>query len=111
MLSARRWLCRKRGAAGLQHDVIGKRRVRGNSHASCREQCSSMLRRAAILAAIGAGVYAVATESGRKRLKRAREVFLREVNAGTRPIEAVGTAIAAFVGSQEAIRYRSDAAG
>jgi hypothetical protein len=57
-----------------------------------------MLRRAATLAMVTVGVYAVATERGRKRLKRARDVFLREVNAGTRPIEAVGTAIAAFVG-------------
>jgi hypothetical protein len=57
-----------------------------------------MLRRAAILVAITVSVYAVATERGRKRLKGAREVFLREVNAGTRPIQAVGTAIAAFVG-------------
>lgn len=30
--------------------------------------------------------------------KRARQVYVEEVSAGARPIEAVGTSIAAFVG-------------
>ena len=42
--------------------------------------------------------YTLATKSGRARLKRARETYTREVNSGSRPIEAVGTAVAAFVG-------------
>lgn len=32
------------------------------------------------------------------RGRRAREVYAREVASGARPIEAVGTAVAAFVG-------------
>lgn len=33
-----------------------------------------------------------------KRGKRARKVFIKEVASGARPINAVGTSIAAFVG-------------
>ena len=51
------------------------------------------------LAVLAVAVYAVATESGRERLKRARETYTQEVSSGARPIEAVGTAVAAFVGS------------
>ncbi len=50
------------------------------------------------LAALAVAVYAVATKSGRERLKRAREAYSEEVASGSRPIEAVGTAVAAFVG-------------
>jgi hypothetical protein len=41
--------------------------------------------------ALGVAVFAV-------RANRAREVYLEEVSSGSRPIEAVGTAVAAFVG-------------
>jgi hypothetical protein len=50
------------------------------------------------IAALAVAVYAVATKSGRERLKRAQEAYSKEVASGSRPIEAVGTAIAAFVG-------------
>jgi len=32
------------------------------------------------------------------RANRAREVYLEEVSSGSKPIEGVGTAVAAFVG-------------
>ncbi len=49
--------------------------------------------------ALGAAAIAVAaTKKGRKRVKLAADVYIKEVEAGARPIEAVGTAIAAFVG-------------
>jgi ribosomal silencing factor RsfS len=44
-------------------------------------------------ALIGLGVVVFAV-----RANRAREVYLEEVTSGPRPIEAVGTAVAAFVG-------------
>lgn len=53
------------------------------------------------IAAFAVTVYAVATKSGRERLKRAREAYSQEVASGSKPIEAVGTAIAAFVGLAE----------
>jgi hypothetical protein len=40
------------------------------------------------------GVALFFTERGR----RARRVYAEEVSSGTRPIEAVGTAVAAFIG-------------
>ena len=51
------------------------------------------------LAALAVAVYAVATKGGRERLKRAREAYSEEVASGSKPIEGVGTAIAAFVSS------------
>lgn len=46
-----------------------------------------------LLVAVGA---VVAMRS--KRGRRARKVYVEEVSSGARPIEAVGTAVAAFVG-------------
>ena len=46
--------------------------------------------------AVGAAV-AVARKAG-KRAKRAKAVYVEEVSSGARPIQAVGTAVAAFVG-------------
>lgn len=60
-----------------------------------------MVRRVVRLGAIGLGVYVLATKGGRRRLQRARRVYTEEVAAGTRPIEAIGTAVAAFVGLAE----------
>jgi hypothetical protein len=57
------------------------------------------VKRLATLGALALAVYAVATEGGRARLKRAREAYSKEVASGSRPIQAVGTAVAAFVGS------------
>jgi hypothetical protein len=51
------------------------------------------------VAALAVAVYAVATKGGRERLKRARETYTKEVASGSKPIQAVGTAVAAFVGS------------
>jgi hypothetical protein len=45
---------------------------------------------------VTAGVVAVAMRS--KRGRRARRVYVEEVSSGARPIQAVGTAFAAFVG-------------
>ena len=50
------------------------------------------------LAALGAAVYAVATDSGRERVKRARKAYSDAIASGARTIEGVGTAVAAFVG-------------
>ena len=51
------------------------------------------------LVLIAIAVFAVTkyTERGR----RARKVYIEEVSSGSKPIEAVGTAIAAFVGLDE----------
>ena len=57
------------------------------------------MKRLAKLLLLAVAVYAVATEGGRERLKRAREAYGKAVASGSRPIEAVGTAVAAFVGS------------
>jgi hypothetical protein len=50
------------------------------------------------LAAIGVVVVALAAKKAKKRVRRAVEVYIEEVEAGARPIEGVGTAVAAFVG-------------
>ncbi len=42
---------------------------------------------------IGVAVVVVATAA-----KKAKKVYVKEVSSGSRPIQAVGTAIAAFVG-------------
>ena len=47
---------------------------------------------------LAGAAYTLTTKSGRARLKRARETYTREVDSGSRPIQAVGTAVAAFVG-------------
>ena len=44
------------------------------------------------------GIALFFTERGR----RARQVYAEEVSSGSRPIEAVGTAIAAFIGTAPA---------
>jgi len=51
------------------------------------------LRRVAVIG-LAIGVALAFTERGR----RARKVYAEELSAGSRPIQAVGTAIAAFVG-------------
>ena len=56
------------------------------------------MKRLAKFVILAVGVYAVATESGRKRVKRAQKAYTEEVASGARPIQAVGTSIAAFVG-------------
>jgi hypothetical protein len=57
--------------------------------------------RAFKVVAFTVALYTVATKDGRERLKRAREAYSEEVASGSRPIEAVGTAVAAFVGLAE----------
>ena len=47
------------------------------------------------LLAVGVAVVAVRSKRGR----RARKVYVEEVSSGARPINAVGTSIAAFIGS------------
>ena len=50
------------------------------------------------LAGIGVVVLAVAAKKAKKRGYRAAAVYIEEVSSGSKPIEAVGTAVAAFVG-------------
>ena len=60
------------------------------------------MKRTAKLVVLAVAVYAVATKSGRERLQRAREAYSHSIATGSRPIEGVGTAVAAFVGLAEA---------
>lgn len=48
---------------------------------------------------VTAGAVVIAMRS--KRGRRARKVYVEEVSSGARPIEAVGTSIAAFIGLDE----------
>ena len=48
--------------------------------------------------AVGAALVVVAAKKGKKRVKAAAGVYVEEVSSGARPIEAVGTSIAVFVG-------------
>ena len=59
------------------------------------------MKRVTKLVVLALAVYAVATKSGRERLERARKAYSRSVASGSRPIEGVGTAVAAFVGLAE----------
>ena len=59
------------------------------------------MKRAAKLVVLAVAVYTVATKSGRERLKLAREAYRQSIASGARPIEGVGTAVAAFVGLAE----------
>jgi hypothetical protein len=45
-----------------------------------------------------AGLGLVVLATAKKRARKARKVYVEEVASGSRPIEAVGTSIAAFVG-------------
>jgi hypothetical protein len=53
------------------------------------------------LAGVGAAVVLTAAKNAKKRARRAREIYGKELSAGSRPIEAVGTAIAGFVGLKQ----------
>jgi hypothetical protein len=46
----------------------------------------------------GVGLVALAAKETTKRAGRARKAYVEEVSSGARPIQAVGTAIATFVG-------------
>jgi hypothetical protein len=59
------------------------------------------VKRAGKLVVFAVAVYAVATKSGRDRLKRAREAYRQSIASGSKPIEGVGTAVAVFVGLAE----------
>ena len=59
------------------------------------------MKRAANAVILAVAVYAVATKSGRDRLTRARDAYRQSIASGARPIEGVGTAMAAFVGLAE----------
>jgi len=52
------------------------------------------MRRLAVVG-LAIGIALFFTERG----KRARQVYAEELSSGTRPIEAVGTAVAAFIDS------------
>jgi hypothetical protein len=51
----------------------------------------------ALVGVVAVAVVAVAKKAG-KRARRARGVYVEEVSSGARPINAVGTAVAAFIG-------------
>jgi hypothetical protein len=51
------------------------------------------------LAGVGVVVVAVAAKKAKRRGSRAAAVYAEEVASGSKPIEAVGTAVAAFLGS------------
>ncbi len=55
------------------------------------------------LALVGVGVImlAIAAKNARTRARRAVSLYIEEVSSGSRPMEAVGTAVAAFVGYRE----------
>ena len=55
----------------------------------------------ALAAAVGAVVVVAVAKEAKKRAQRAVKVYVEEVEAGARPIEGVGTAVAAFVGLTE----------
>jgi hypothetical protein len=57
-------------------------------------------RRGWALIGVGAVGVAATAKKAKKRVQRARAVFAKEVSSGARPVEAVGTAVAAFVGIQ-----------
>ena len=61
---------------------------------SDRDRGDRMSRTGWMVVTVGAVVVAMRSERGR----RARKVYIEEVSSGSKPIEAVGTAIAAFVG-------------
>jgi hypothetical protein len=46
----------------------------------------------------GVAAAVAVAKKAKKRAKRARAVYVEEVSSGARPIQAVGTAVAAFVG-------------
>jgi hypothetical protein len=46
----------------------------------------------------GVGLVGFAAKKTKKRARRARKVYIEEVSSGSKPLEAVGTSIAAFVG-------------
>jgi hypothetical protein len=46
----------------------------------------------------GVAVAVAVARKAKKRARRARAVYVEEVSSGARPIQAVGTAVAAFVG-------------
>jgi hypothetical protein len=54
--------------------------------------------RVVVLGVAGAAVVVIAAKRGKKRIRRAVGVYVEEVSSGSRPIEAVGTSVAAFVG-------------
>lgn len=47
---------------------------------------------------VGVGVAVLASKKGRKRVKLAVDAYMEEVSTGSKPIEGVGTAGAAFIG-------------
>jgi hypothetical protein len=53
------------------------------------------------LITIGALALAVAAKKAKKRIKLATDAYRGAVSSGSRPIEGVGTAVAAFVGLAE----------
>jgi hypothetical protein len=50
------------------------------------------------LGAIGVVAVAAVAKKAKKRARKAVKVYTEEISSGSRPIDAVGTAVAAFVG-------------
>jgi hypothetical protein len=98
----------RRGLLGNQGFLHAVPTVEGSNpsrpHPSTRVEPGVRLpgmKRATRLVVLAFAVYTVATKSGRERLKRAREAYSRSIASGSKPIEGVGTAVAAFVGLAE----------
>ena len=89
------------GGARAVHPADGsspEERARGAARA-LRIACVTAMRGTGwALAGVGVVVVAVVAKKAKKRGYRAASVYVKEIESGARPIEAVGTAIAAFVG-------------
>jgi hypothetical protein len=57
-----------------------------------------MTAKGATLVGLGMVVVAVVAKKATKRTQHSLDVYMEEVSSGSKPIQAVGTAVAAFVG-------------
>lgn len=57
-----------------------------------------MTARSVALVAAGATAVVLASKKGRKRVQRSVDIYVEELSSGSRPLDAVGTSIAAFIG-------------
>ena len=74
--------------------ATGRREANGRS----RRSYAAVVTKTLAFISLGVVAVAVASKKGRKRVKLAQSVYIEEVSSGSRPIQAVGTAVAAFVG-------------
>ena len=72
--------------------------VAGEANGGSRRSYAAVVTKTLAFIGLGVVAVAVASKNGRKRVKLAQGVYIEEVSSGSRPIQAVGTAVAAFVG-------------